>query len=125
VGYRAEEGAIVLFLTPDLAARRKEVYLGEKLWLVVQIRTAYSPCPFSVEVTDLETGEVVLRKSATLNVCGGQMLSGMYQTFIFHDFRIVEPVVEGRRFKIIVRAGNEWGATPLPSGTTRRGGSPV
>ena len=105
MGYRAEEGAIVLFLTPDLAARRKEVYLREKLWLVVQIRTAYSPYPFSVEVTDLETGEV-LRKSATLNVCGGQMLSGRYQTFIFHDFRIVEPVVEGRRFKIMVRAGN-------------------
>jgi hypothetical protein len=110
VGYRAEEGTIAVFLTPDLAAHRKEVYLGEKLWLVVQIRTAYSPCPFSVEITDLETGEVVLRKSATLNVCGGQMLSGMYQTFIFQDFRIVEPVVEGRRFKIVVRAGDEWGA---------------
>jgi hypothetical protein len=40
-----------------------------------------------------------------LNVCGGQMLSNMYQTFIFRDFRIVEPVVEGRRFKIMVRAG--------------------
>jgi hypothetical protein len=106
VGYGAEEGTIAVFLTPDLAARRKEVYLGEKLWLVVQIRTAYSPCPFSVEITDLETGEVVLRKSATLNVCGGQMLSGRYQTFIFHDFRIVGPVVEGRRFKIMVRAGN-------------------
>ena len=59
-----------------------------------------------MEVTDLETGEVVLRKSAILNVCGGQMFSNMYQTFIFHDFRTVEPVVEGRRFEIMVRAGN-------------------
>jgi len=30
----------------------------------------------------------------------------MCQTFIFNDFRIVEPVVEGRRSKIMVRAGN-------------------
>jgi|GEM_PF-1736385 len=110
VGHRAEEGTVAVFLTPDLAGRRKEVYLGESLWLVVQIKRAYSPCPFSVEITDLETGEVVLSRSAVLNVCGGQMLAGMYQTLIFTQFKIVEPVREGRRFRIVVKAGNEWGA---------------
>jgi len=110
VGHAAEEGTIAVFLTSDLAGRRKEVYLGESLWLVVQIKTAHSPCPFSVEVTDLETGDVVLKKSAIFNICGGQMSSGTYQTLIFTQFKIAEPVQEGRRYKIVVRAGGEWGA---------------
>jgi len=110
VAHGAEEGTIAVFLTPDLAGRRKEVYLGETLWLVAQIKTAHSPCPFSVEVVDVETGEVVLRRSDTFNICGGRMLGDRYYTLVFPYFKIEEPVVEGRRFKIVVRAGNEWGA---------------
>jgi len=110
VAHGAEEGTIAVFLTPDLAGRRKEVYLGETLWLVAQIKTAHSPCPFSVEVVDVETGEVVLRRSATFNICGGRMLGDRYYTLVFPYFKIEEPVVEGRRFKIVVRAGGEWGA---------------
>lgn len=110
VPHSPEEGSIAVFLTPDLAGLRKEAYLGETLWLAIQIRNAYSPCPISIVVRDAATGEVVFQRSATLNICGGQMLPGMYYTVVIPSFRIVEPVTEGRRYKIEVRVGAEYGA---------------
>lgn len=110
VAHRAEEGSIAVFLTTDLAVERKEAYLGETLWLAFQIRNAYSPCPLSITIRDASTGDVVFQRSATLNVCGGQALGGLYYTAIIPSFRIVEPVFEGRRYKIEVRAGGEYGA---------------
>ncbi|MEM1890581.1 MAG: hypothetical protein QXN04_10650 [Pyrobaculum sp.] len=109
VGWRAEEGTIAVMLTPDLATKRKEIYLRERLWLAFQVRNVYSPCPLSILVRDLETGEVVFSRAATVSICGGQMGPGMYWTGIIPDFTIVEPVLEGRRYKIEVRVGGEYG----------------
>jgi hypothetical protein len=111
VGRAAEEGSLPVFITPDLAGVRHEVYLGEKLWVVVQIRNAYSPCPLSIEIVDVDTGATVASRSATLNVCGGSMLGGMYYTLVIPEFGITEPVVEGKKYKIVARVGSEWGAT--------------
>lgn len=110
VPWGAEEGSIAVRLTTNLADTRKEVYLGEKIWLAFQIKTPHSPCPLSIRVIDLDTGGVVVDKSTVLNVCGGQAFSGTYWIAIIPDFRIVEPVYEGRRYKIEVRAGGEYGA---------------
>jgi hypothetical protein len=110
VEHGAEEGSIAVFLTTDLETYRKEIYFGETVWLAVQIKRTYSPCPFSLEIVDLETGGVVLNKSAVFYICGGRVAGNRYYMLIFPEFKIVDPVYEGRKYKITVRAGGERGA---------------